>query len=405
MAKILFVHQNFPGQFGRLSKALIEDGHEVHALGNVAECRISGLHYTQYLPAPVPDLGSHANRYGISVGHFRRSYGAAEQALKMAKDGYAPDVVVVNTGWGENLFLKDIWPKARHIAYFEYYYNSTGQDIGFDPEFADGSEETLWRLRVRNMSQLGAYAASDACVAPTLWQKSTFPDYIARNMHTIHDGIDTDLLQPDEKAYIQFGENGPKLDRTTPVVTYVARNLEPYRGVHTAFRALPELLKLDPALCVLVVGANGVSYGRLPSHAKSWAEALRVELGDTVDWSRVHLLGRLSYDAYRRVLQMSSAHLYLTYPFVLSWSMMEAMASQCRMVVSDTTPVTEVIKNGQNGLTFPFFDPKALADRVSEILKNRDISDKMAKAARDTIVEHYDFKRVCLPEWKRFLLA
>jgi glycosyltransferase involved in cell wall biosynthesis len=401
--KIAFVHQNFPGQFGRLAMALAKDGHEVVGIGMVKTCTLPGVTYHSYAAAPGPEDAPFQNRYSPAIPRLRRAYGVAHKARTLAQQGFRPDVVVVNTGWGENLFLKDVWPDARHVAYFEYYYAAKGQDLDFDPEFPPPSEETIWRLRIKNAMQLGAFDAADLAVAPTSYQRDTFPAYLRDRIAVIHDGIEAQHLRPNPDVSIKLGKDGVTLDRNTPVVTYVSRNIEPMRGSHIVFRSLPDILDIDPRLQVVVVGGTGVSYSGNAPTGKSWFDVFRSKIKRPVDWSRVHFVGHLPYDQFVKVLQVSSAHLYLTYPFVLSWSLIESMALGCRIVASDTEPVREVIQDGVNGRLFPFFDEKALAERVRETLTENNRSDEMANEARKFAVAKYDFQTVCLPQWREFL--
>lgn len=403
--KFVFVHQNFPGQFGRIARALVQDGHEVVALGMVKECAIPGIRYVPYEAVPGPDDAPYQNRYSAAVPRLRRAYGVAHKAQRMAEQGFHPDVVVVNTGWGENLFLKDVWPGATHVAYFEYYYAAKGQDLDFDPEFPVTNPEVVWRLRAKNAMQLGALDAADLAVAPTYYQRSTFPAYLRDRIAVIHDGIDAQGLKPNPGLSLRLGQNGPRLSREIPVVTYVSRNIEPMRGSHVMFKSLPDMLKIDPRLQVVVVGGKGTSYSGQAPGGKTWFDYFRDRIEGTVDWSRVHFVGNLAYDQFVKVLQVSSAHIYMTYPFVLSWSSIEAMALECRMVASDTEPVREIIQDGVNGRLFDFFNSKALVERVRETLKDKARSAEMAREGRRIALERYDFQSVCLPEWRAFLGA
>jgi glycosyltransferase involved in cell wall biosynthesis len=401
--KIVFVHQNFPGQFARLAMVLAQEGHEVVGLGTRRTCSLPGIVYHPYAPVDGPDDAPFQNRYSPAIPRLRRAYGVAHRAHALAQQGFDPDIVVVNTGWGENLFLKDVWPNARHVAYFEYYYAAKGQDLDFDPEFPVPSMETIWRLRIKNAMQLGALDAADIAVAPTRFQRDTFPTYLRDRLAVIHDGIDAENLKPNPDAWMKLGKDGPRLDRDTPVVTYVTRNIEPMRGSHIVLRSLPDILDIDPRLQVVVVGGTGTSYSGNAPGEKTWLDIFRSRIKRPVDWSRVHFVGNLPYDQFVRVLQISSAHLYLTYPFVLSWSLIESMALGCRIVASDTDPVREVIQDGVNGRLFPFFDEKALAERVRETLADKDRSAVMASEARKIALGKYDFQTVCLPQWRELL--
>jgi len=401
--KIVFVHQNFPGQFLRLAQTFVAEGHEVVALGMAKQCLLPGVKYYSYNPVAGPEDPQHEARFSPVIPRLRRAYGVAHRARELARQGFEPDVVVVNTGWGENLFLKDVWPKAKHVAYFEYYYQAKGQDLDFDPEFPVTDEEVIWRLRLKNSMQLGALDAADLAVAPTRYQRDTFPTYLHDRVAVIHDGIDTKRLVPNPTIGIQIGQDGPKLTRQKPVVTYVTRNIEPMRGAHIVFKSLPYLLDIHPDLQVVVIGGKGNSYsGRAPG-GKSWYDHFVSKIDRPVDWSRVHLVGNLPYDQFVKVLQVSSAHIYMTYPFVLSWSSIESMALECRIVASDTAPVREIITDGVNGRLVPFFDHRALAERVRETLEDKEKSAAMAKEARRIAVERYDYETVCLPLWRELL--
>jgi glycosyltransferase involved in cell wall biosynthesis len=200
----------------------------------------------------------------------------------------------------------------------------------------------------------------------------------------VHDGIDTDLIAP--------GAPGEE-----ELITYVARNLEPYRGFHVFMRAIPEIQRRRPKARIAIVGGDEVSYSaRLPEGQTYRARLLR-ELDGRIDLSRVHFLGKLPYRRYLEVLSKSSIHVYLTYPFVLSWSLLEAMASGCLVLGSRTPPVEEVIRDGENGLLVDFFSTEAIAHKIDSALQMQKELRALREAARRTVVERYDLKRVCLP--------
>lgn len=401
--KILFAHQNYPGQFGRLSAALIAEGHQVTAFGMAPTCRVPGVDYHRYDLAEGPDPAEFNGRYRDWVHTARRGYAVADLAVALRRTGYAPDVIVCNTGWGESLFLKDIWPKARVIAYLEYYYAAEGQDVGFDPEFPTRNEETIWKLRLKNGVQLAAFDAADAAVAPTAYQRSVLPAYLHDRCEVIHDGIDTGALRPDPAAAIRLAPDGPSFGRGTPLVTYSTRTFEPMRGAHVFIRNLPALLRLDPALQVVCIGATNGGYGPKPGADRNWLDIFKKEVEGQVDWSRVHFVGQLPYPQYVRVLQASAAHIYLTAPFVLSWSMIESLSLGCRLVASNTPPVAEVVQHGVNGRLFPFFDGKEMVRQVRKVLRDKAMADALSAEARRTAVERYDFQTVCYPRWRQLL--
>ena len=402
----LLVHQNFPGQFRHVGRALAEQGHRVLAIGDVANvAQRPPLHPAiQVLAYRLDKKASPSTHHYLRdfEGAVRRGQTVARAAMELKKQGFAPDVVLAHPAWGEALFLKDVFPAARHIYYFEYYYHGEGGDVGFDPEFPATFDDKP-RLRVKNTTQLLSLEAADAGISPTAWQADRYPAEFRPKIEIMHEGIDTDTVRPDAAAAFEW--NGLRLTAADEVVTYVARNLEPYRGFHVFMRALPRLLAARPRARIVVVGGGDVSYGRRLAEGQTYRAKYLAELGERIDLSRVHFTGRLPYADYLRLLQVSSAHVYLTYPFVLSWSMLEAMAAGCALVASSTAPVREVVEDGATGRLVDFFDADALADTVAEVLAHPDAAAPLRARARDTVRERYDLASRCLPRWIEFLTA
>lgn len=349
------------------------------------------------IPYPRPQAASattHHYLHGFEAS-VRRGQTVARVLLELRKTGFVPEVVCVHPGWGEALYVRDVFPEARIIMFAEFYYRSQGSDVGFDP--AQPVElDDICRLRTRNATQLVSLESADLLVSPTEWQKAQYPAIFWPRIRVIHDGVDTDLLTPREEASLVVSE-AMTLSSRDEVITYVARNLEPYRGFPTLMRALPEILRRRPQAQVVIVGGDGVSYGRPPAGGKTHRQCLLQEVGAGIDRSRVHFLGYVPYARYQEVLAVSTVHVYLTYPFVLSWSLLEAMASGCAVVGSDTPPVREVIREGENGFLTDFFDSALLADRVIDLCARRESMAEIRARARQTIVERYDLRRVCLP--------
>ncbi|UTW06970.1 glycosyltransferase family 4 protein [Pseudomonas benzenivorans] len=403
--RFLFVHQRFPGQFKHIACALADDPrHEVVAVGDVANIKASlTLHprVTVYGYAS-PKAGEQQTHVYLREyeNHVRRGQQLLRACLRLKEQGFVPDVVAVHPGWGEGLFLGEIFPTARHIHYCEYYYHAEGADLGFDPEFPAGIDSRL-HVRLRNATQLLGLSECAAGVSPTRWQRSLYPAEFQSKIRVLHEGIDTSQAKPDPRAFLEV--QGKVFRAGDQVITYVARNLEPYRGFHRFVRALPELQARCPTAQFVVVGGDEVSYGaRLPA-GQSYRETYVAELGERVDWSRVHFLGRLPYRQYLKVLQLSSAHIYLTYPFVLSWSMLEAMACGCLVIGSATPPVQEVITHGENGLLVDFFDTRQLADQVAEVLADPLAFSRLRSRAREYIEQHYDLRTHGIPAWIELL--
>jgi glycosyltransferase involved in cell wall biosynthesis len=286
------------------------------------------------------------------------------------------------------------------LAYFEFFYHFRGVDMGFDPEYTTIFSNPS-HLRTRNAINLLGFDATDWGNAPTHWQRSVYPPEMRRRISVIHEGVDTDIVKPDEDAWFRVGDR--ILTRKDEVVTYVARNLEPYRGFHIFMRALAEIQRRRPNCHALIVGGDGVSYGYPTLPGTTYRETMLRELKGKIDLSRTHFLGQVPYEAYLNLLQVSSAHIYLTYPFVLSWSFIEAMAAGCVMIGSNTPPVLEVLRNGVNGLVVDFFSASKIADRVDEVFEDADRMAEIRRRARQTAVEGFDLKTRQLPNWEALI--
>jgi len=398
---ILFLHQNFPAQFRHLAAHFAADpAHRVVAIGEAGNLkRAVGLHPRIELhpyPAPQPaGKDTHHYLHGYEAA-IRRAQEIVRVALRLKAGGFRPELVVAHPGWGESLFLREVFPAARLALYAEYYYHARGADVGFDPEFPPAADDAF-RIRMKNTTQWMSIEHADLLIAPTHWQKSRFPDLVRGRIQVVHDGIDTRHVTPGATARISLRNAGITLGAEDEVVTYVARNLEPYRGFHVFMRALPALLRMRPRARILIVGGDYVSYGSKPPGGKTWRQTMVEGIRGQADLGRIHFVGRIPYADYLRLLQISTAHVYLTYPFVLSWSLLEAMSAGCMVVGSRTAPVEEVIRHGENGWLTDFFDHHALAGTVAAAIEQREQLAAVRAAARQTIVENFDLQSRCLP--------
>jgi len=402
--KILFIHQNFPGQFKFLAPALAQRGHAVLAMtmrkNSPAEWK--GVKLLPYSATRGTTLRVHP---WVSDFETKTIRGEAcfRAALQLKAQGFTPDVIVSHHGWGESLFLKEVWPEAKLGIYCEFHYHPHGTDVGFDPEFPSKDVGDACRLRLKNLNNLLHFEVADAGISPTHWQASTFPTPFRDRITVVHDGIDTQALVPDPAVSLTL--NGQiTLTRQDEVITFVNRNLEPYRGYHTFMRALPELLKRRPHARVLIVGGDDVSYGARPTveehGSQKWKDIFAAEVRPRIsdaDWGRVHFLGRIPYQHFIPLLQLSTVHVYLTYPFVLSWSLLEAMSVGCAIVASDTQPLHEAIRHNETGRLVNFFDAAALANDVCHLLENPATRQRLGAQARAFAQTHYDLETVCLP--------
>lgn len=408
---ILFIHQNFPGQFKFLAPALAAQGHDVRAftMQKIAAGEWQGVKLTHYQPSrgTAPNVHPWVSDFETKTIRGEACFRAA---LKLKERGFTPDVIIAHPGWGESLFLKDVWPGAKLGIYCEFYYHPQGADVGFDPEFPAKDAGDVCRLHLKNLNNLLHFEIADSGISPTHWQASTFPEPFRSRITVVHDGIDTEAIAPNPAVSLTL--NGDLvLTKQDEVITFVNRNLEPYRGYHIFMRALPELLKRRPGARVLIVGGEEVSYGARPEGDKKWkdifAGEVRPQISDA-DWARVHFLGNVPYQYFIPLLQLSTVHVYLTYPFVLSWSLLEAMSVGCAIVASDTQPLHEAIRHDDTGRLVSFFDAAALSGEVCALLDDQAMRERLGANARAFAQANYDLKTICLPrqlQWVEELAA
>ena len=400
--RVLFVHQNFPAQYLHLAPTLAaKEKAEVIALCTRDPQELAGVRTIRYGVRPPPQPTQHP-WVGDYESKVVRGEGAALAAMALRKEGFKPDVICVHPGWGEQLFLRDVWPEARILSFFEFFYAPTGSDVGFDPEFHPRDpERDAWRIRVKNAALLQSIEGADWNVSPTLWQANQAPPSFRDRVTVVHDGINTELVRPNNDAYITFRRGGGDeitLRKSDEILTFVNRNLEPYRGYHVLMRALPEIQKRRPNAKIMIVGGDGVSYGRQPPKGTTYKQYYLDQVKDKLDMSRIFFLGKIQYNIFLNLLQISSAHIYMTYPFVLSWSMLEAMSAGCLLIGSNTPPVREMINPGEHGLIVDFFDVDGWVETISKALENPNDYLELRKNARQHIVDNYDLNSICLPK-------
>lgn len=459
--KLLLLHQNFPGQYLHLAQYMRNmGGHEIIGLGEAKNIKARGvIKGITTIGYPTPEgAGAKTHPYLQSTeAAVRRGQAAARSMLDLKKKGFTPDVVCAHPGWGEGLFVRDVFPEAAIQNFCEFYFRAGEADLEFDPEYPEPPSR-FYSISFLNTPQLMSVVRANSCLAPTNWQASRYPDFIQEKMHIVHDGVDTGYMQPAPDAQLALtplqtpgesrvfgyrlpnnlpsliippgkekqdaenenaqdnefscildlkegeipGSNPIFLSRRDKVITYIGRNLEPYRGFHVFMRALPEIQRLHPEAHVIIVGRDGVSYSPALPEGHTYKERLMRELEGRLDLSRIHFLGRVPYPALRAMYCISTAHVYLTYPFVLSWSMLEAMSCEGLVVGSRTPPVEEVLTHGKNGLLVNFFDKDALVKTLDEILKDPHKHEALRKQARKTVEQRYELKD-CLAQQAEIL--
>jgi glycosyltransferase involved in cell wall biosynthesis len=392
----LFVHNNFPAQFLHAARVLARSPTDtVAGIGCHTARAMRGVKLLKYAMPEGDVRGTHpfARRFDVEC---RRAEQVMYALTSLKADGFVPDVIAAHPGWGETLPVRTLFPNARLIVYCEYYYGTQNRDVAFDPEFPEFGIDGYVGVHLKNAATLLALAECDQGLSPTNWQRSTYPSEYQDRIAVIHEGVDVNHVVPDPSASYRL-PSGRILTPEDEVVTFVARNLEPLRGYHIFMRALPRILDRRPRAHVLIVGGRGTSYGAEPPTGETWQGIFLKEVAARIDPRRVHFTGSVPHAEYLRILQISSAHVYLTYPFVLSWSMIEAMSAGCLVIGSDTPPVREVI-DGRNGILVPFFDVEQLSERVIEALAHPRRFAQFRTEARRTAVEQFDVERKCLPQ-------
>tara|TARA_Y100001935_G_C17311322_1_gene516527 strand:+ start:3620 stop:4858 length:1239 start_codon:yes stop_codon:yes gene_type:complete len=393
---LLFVHQHYPGQFKHLAPALAKK-YNVHSI-SLTDIKSEGVSHHQYV-VKRPTGEDTLDLVKEFEAKALRGVACADKAYELKRSGFTPDLIIGHPGWGELLYLKEVWPESKMLSYLEYHYRPYDSDVDFDKEEMEGLDEIFLRRKLvgRNASFLSQYEDSDYFIAPTQFQRNSFPDRIKKQINVIHEGIDTDRFKPNRKLKVQIDEFN--LFKEKKVILFVSRNLEPYRGYHIFMRSLPEIFKRHPDALVLIVGGEAVSYGKKAPDGKTWKNIFFDEVKNSIDTKRVKYLGYLpDHKNLTALMQSAALQVYLTYPFVLSWSMLESLACELLVIGSDTGPVKEVITDKKNGLLVDFFDVKAISDSVNKVLSSPEKYIDLAKQGRKTIIKNYDLNKVCLPK-------
>ncbi|MBY0432205.1 MAG: glycosyltransferase family 4 protein [Rhodospirillales bacterium] len=386
---IVFIHQNMPGQFKHLAQHFAaQPGNRVVFITQRENVEIPNVVRIVYKTSRQP--GPHTHHYLIRTEDaVLHGQAVTRVLLDIKAKGFRPDIIIAHPGWGESLFAKDVYPDVPLLNYCEYYYRTVNSDMDFNPA-APPTLDSVLRARMRCTHLLLSLEECDRGWSPTAWQRSVHPPALQHKIEVIHEGIDMERLKPDAEATFELPD-GRVLTRRNKVVTYVARNLEPYRGFPSFMRSIPSILEGCPEATILLVGGDEISYGSAPEDGQTWRQKMLAEV--PVDPRRVIFLGRLPYGRFMRMLQVSTVHVYLTYPFVLSWSMLEAMSTGCIVVASDTHPVREAVTHGHDGLLVDFFSSDRIAAQVVEVLKRPAEFAPLAVQARETIRQRYEVRQ------------
>lgn len=374
--KVLIIHRGFPGPFKSIALHLLQEGTNVIGIGEDGAPGIPDFPWIKYNLSKT--TSDEVNSYNFSEKTILHAHAVFSILEDLKNRGYVPDVILAHPGWGETLYVKNIYSNARLIHLCEWYANSTSPDFGCDTVFKSSMDDKL-KLQTSNAFHLLNLENCDIAISPTHWQKSQFPKNYHHKIHVAHEGVPTEAFRQDLNASLVL-PNGKELKKGDKVITYVGRSLEPYRGFHTFMRALPELIQRHPGCEVVIVEGDGVSYGKPPKGDSSCRIKMLDELltlHPTLPVNHIHFVGRVSYSLYKTILQISAVHVYLSYPFALSSSLLEVMAAGCAIVASDTAPVKEVIRHGHNGLLVDFFSNNELSQAIDILLTQKAYSHKL----------------------------
>lgn len=383
---ILFIHRSFMGQFKYLATVLSLDAkNNVTFLTEDDECQVQGINKVVYSAKYEPTGSFYLANYEAAV---ERGQNAAKKAQELKEQGFKPDIIYGFAGWGSSMFIKEVFPDVPFVAYCEWFVNPEGANANFGT--TELSLEEKLRIKCNNAHVLITLAAADAGISPTQWQKDQFPKEFHEKISVIHDGVDTGLFMPDEDVKFFIKEKNIEFTRQDEIITYGTRGFEPTRGFPQFMEAAEQLLKKRPNAHILIAGDNKVHYG---SQKEVDYKALMLQKLD-LDMERVHFVGTLPYNEYKKFLQVSSVHVYLTYPFVLSWSILDAMSAGCCIVASNTAPVLEVIEDNYNGLFTDFFNVDQIVEKIEYALDHKEKIQQIRQNARQSVVDKYDLTKV-----------
>lgn len=390
--KILFIHPSFPAQFQYLASLLsFTEAFEIRSISNKTPTGLGNI--IQYRCGSIDDSMCSNECFNHPINGIRRGKSIEEFCGELNAKGYIPDIVIAHPRWGHSLFVKNVWPSCKLVLYLEYYFNGfLLKDTYANKKklYQDIQEETY-----KNVIMDMSFTSMDAAIAPTEFQKSTFPARIQDKIDVIHDGINTKSFSPDPNVVLNIG--GRMLTKKNKILTFVSRSLEPIRGFPSFMRCLPEVLSSDPEIIVLIVGSFQVSYGRDPQSGMTWQKMLKAEIQDTADINRIIFLENVCKETTLKVFQISTVHVHLSLPFTLSWSILEAMSVGCAIVSSKGFPVEEVIEDKTTGVLVNINEFDVLAKKVIMLFSDPVLRLTLGLNARQKVIDNFDAMNICFP--------
>lgn len=389
--KILFLHRSFPSQFKFMAIALsVDPNNSVMFITNDKDTELAGItkYYYDVPTQGASDCHPYLKKYETDILHGQA---AAKVAQGLKKQGIKPDIIVGHS-WGTSLFIKEVFPDVPYICYVEWFNKMENSTIDFGGNNPSIDEKAI--LKCNNTRVLADLCNCDGAITPTNWQKAQFPREFQDKINVIYDGVDTHLCKPDPDVSFTIKDKDITFSSKDEVVTYATRGLEPMRGFPQFMEAVEKLLIKRPNAHFVIAGKDAVTYGKKLEKG-TYKELMLSKL--KIDLNRVHFVDKLPYEEYLKLLQVSSVHVYLTYPFILSWSFIDAMSTGCCIVGSKTPPIMEVMEDNKNGLLVDFFNVSELVEKVQYALENREKMQEIRNNARQTILDKYSLE-VCLAE-------
>jgi glycosyltransferase involved in cell wall biosynthesis len=427
---LLFIHQNFPAQYFHIARHYAADSaNTVVAIGEAVRLR-----QTPVVPGVIRlgyDLPSIAHKSNPRTHHYVRGYetavrrgqAAARLMAQIRAQGFTPDVICVHPVWGEALFIRLIWPETPILAYAEWYADPNDSAWDFDPEFPSTADMRCM-AQAGNAARTIAYADATRLQTPTRFQWEHLPPAFQERTDILYDGIRTEEFSPNPDAVLvleadekNFSKENPPLPSWLPrrretltltradtIVTFINRVLEPTHGWHSFTRAIPIIQEACPEAHFVIVGRAGGdgAYGPPPASG-NWRDLYLNEIRTRIDPSRLHFTGTVPLETIHRILTVSRAHVYLTYPFSLSYSPVEAMSCAVPLVLSDAEATREVAEHGKHALFVDFHSPEDIAAAVIRLLREPEEAARLGWAARAHVIRHYDLESVWLLQWKRVI--
>lgn len=394
---VLFIHQNFPAQFRYIAPRLVQDhGWRCTFLTAAQKDRdLPGVEKRLYKSRLGASLANHpcTRNFENTVVEAHAVY----EALKSMPD-LEPDLIVAHTGFGSSLFLPLLYD-APIINFMEYFYRVTGGTLGYRPE-VPVAEETLLRLKTKNAMILLDLENCTRGWTPTHYQRDHFPPEFHQKIDVIFDGIDTGIYYRRQGARDRHAA-ALDLPPDVRVVTYVARGFEMTRGFDIFMRAAKRIYQQFPKVVFVVVGADSVHYGADLQHIREKSFRHHVLANDEFDLSKFRFTGFVPEETLADYLSLGDVHIYLTEPFIASWSMVDAMSCGAVLLASDQTCVREYVVSGQNGLLCDFFDVEELARQAVGVLRDPAAYRPLSEAAQQTVRERYSVE-VALPRLKEY---